>query len=143
MDVRRSGLQLVIVRKRITYTGGAGAGAVGSVAIFTISAGGAALITITARCATSLTGATATIALGVTGNTSLLIAATTATGITTSAPHWTSITPATGGIAVPAAMKDIQIDASILNTIAVAGVSGGVIDYTLMYVPLIAGTVFT
>lgn len=134
---------MFVVRKRITYTGGAGAGQSGSpVPIFTISSGGSAWVSIGAHVATSLTGATATIALGVTGSTSLFIAATTATGLTTSAANWVDATPDAAGIAVPAALKDIQVDADIINTIATANVTGGVIDYVLMYVPVTPGTTF-
>jgi len=140
MDLRRNGLQMVVVRKRITFTGAAGAGAVGSVTIFTMSSGGAALIGfITAHVQTSLTGASATIALGVTGSTGLFIAATTATGLTTAAANWIDTTPDAAGVALPAAMKDIQIDASIINTIATQNVTGGVIDYTIGYIPIVPG----
>ena len=68
---------LTHVRKTVTFTGGAGAGAVGSVAVFTIT--GRVWVDVTGLsvfCTTDLVdaggGSPATLALGVTGNTSLL-----------------------------------------------------------------------
>lgn len=120
-------------RKTMTYVNGAGTGATGTVALFTVT--GAVLIQrIVARCTTSLTGASATITLGVTGNTALFIAATTATGIT-SALIWTSTSPATGGVAIPALMKDVIVNANISNTVAVANITGGVVVYEVDWLP--------
>ena len=71
-----------VVRKTITFTGAANLGAVGAVPLFTIT-GKVIVLSISGLCTVNLTEAapTATLALGVTGSTSLFIAATTATGI--------------------------------------------------------------
>lgn len=120
----------------MTYTGAAGAGAAGSVSLFTVT--GMVLIEkIIARCTTLLTesGATATIALGVTGNTGLFIAATDAVNIDAN-ELWVDTAPDTGGIQIPALMKDVAIVADIINTIAAADVTAGVIEYVVLWRPL-------
>lgn len=129
------------VVKTQTYTGGAGAGLAASVVtLFTIT-GQVQVVGISAYCTTLLTesGATATIALGVTGSTSLFIAATNAVDIDAN-EFWIDTTPDAAGIAVPAAGKDIIIDGNIINTVAVTNVTAGVIRYVVYYVPLSSGS---
>lgn len=122
-----------------TYANTAGNGAIGAVTLFTVT-GEVLIAYLTAFCTTSLTGATATITLGVTGKatvaqTPLFIAATTATGIT-SGLFWVDTAPDANGIAVPAALKDIVITDNILNDVAVADLTGGVIRYDCYWLPL-------
>jgi hypothetical protein len=122
--------------KTMTFTGAAGLGAIGNVPLFTVT--GTVLIEkITAVCLTTLVGATATLALGVTGATALLIAATTATTITGNL-IWSSATPSTGGVAVPAAMEDTVINANIVGTVATAAITAGVIRFDVVWRPLSA-----
>lgn len=125
--------------KTITFTGAAGAGAVGTVALWTIAGVVEVVSGPFARCTTSLTGATATVALGITGQTSLWIGATTATGITTSAEWWLSTTPTAAGILVPAALKEVVIDANVIITVATAAVASGVMTFDCFYRPLSSG----
>ena len=94
MDVMSPSLR---ARKTITFTGAANLGAIGAVPLFTLT-GQAIIDRIVARCTTDLAGATATLALGVTGSTSLLIGATTATGID-NGMFWLSTSPTANGLA--------------------------------------------
>lgn len=128
------------VIKTMTYATGAGTGTAGTpVPLFTIT-GQVQVVGLSAFCTTLLTesGATATIALGVTGATTLFVAATNAVDIDAN-EFWVDTTPDAAGIAVPAAGKDIVINADIINTIAVANVTAGVIRYVVYYVPLSSG----
>lgn len=122
--------------KTITFDGNAGTGAIGNVPIFTVT--GQVLLHIMAPLATvTLAGATATLALGVTGNTALLIGATTATTIT-SGLLWTSTTPATGGAAAPAALTNVIVAANVVGTVATAAITAGAIRFDGLWLPLSA-----
>lgn len=118
----------------VTFTGAAGAGAVGSVALFTVT-GEVLVEKLVPICTTDLAGATATIALGVTGSTALFIAATVATDIDTG-EFWVDTAPDPNGVAVPAALKDVAITDNIIATVAVANITGGVLRFDVLWRPL-------
>jgi len=125
--------------KSITFTGAADLGAVGNVPLFTVT-GEVLVVMLIPFCTTLLTEAlaTATLALGVTGSTSLFIAATTATGIDAN-EFWVDATPDANGIAIPAALKDIAITDNIVGTVgggAGRDVNAGVIRFDLFWLPL-------
>ena len=130
--------QPVFATKTVTFTGAANLGAVGNVPLFTIT-GQVQIVKISGYVTTNLAGATATIALGVTGATSLLIAATTATSMLTTAAFWVSTTPTANGIALPAALQNILIETNIVGTVATAAISSGVLRLDVEYKPLSAG----
>lgn len=130
---------LKFAQKTITFDGNSGTGAVGSVPIFTIT-GQVEVALIVPICTTTLTGASATLALGVTGNTTGFIGATTATGITTSARIWMSTSPTANLLAVPSALKDVVIESNIIGTVATAAVSGGAIQFNVYYLQLSPGS---
>lgn len=128
------------VVKTMTFAGGAGTGAVGNVPLFTVT-GRVLIVAIVPSCTTTLTGATATLALGVTGNTALFIAATTATDIA-AGDIWVDATPTeANGVALPAALKDIALhdDDEIVGTVAVAAITGGVLEVVVEWIPLSSG----
>ena len=129
-------LDLRYVSKSITFNGAAGTGAVGAVPIFTVT-GEVLICVLVPFCTTDLTeGApTATLALGVTGSTSLFLAATTATAIDAN-EFWITTTPPANGFALPAAFKDIAITDNIIGTVATQSVASGVIRFDLWYLPL-------
>lgn len=126
----------LFARKTATFTGAAGAGAVGSVALFTVT-GEVLIERLVPFCSTLLTEAapTATLALGVTGSTSLFVAATNATDIDAN-EFWIDTTPDANGIAVPAALKDIAITDNIIGTVAAQNVTAGVIRFDVYWRPL-------
>jgi len=141
MKLSRAGLPaLQFARKTLTFTGGAGAGLSGSaITLFTIT-GMVSVSLIVGRCTTSLTSAGGgTLALGVTGSTTLFIAATTGTSLTTTNMIWMSATPTAAGLAAPAAVKDIVITANIIGTVAAADITAGVLEFDVYYLPQSAG----
>lgn len=120
--------------KTITFDGTAGLGAQGAVPIFTVT-GEVVIEELVPFCSTNLTGATATIALGVTGSTALFIAATTAEDIDAN-EFWVSTTPNANGVAIPAALKQTVITDNIIGTVATADVTAGVISFYIKWRPL-------
>jgi hypothetical protein len=128
-----------VVRKTITFAGTAGVGAVGAVPLFTIT-GKVLVLSISGFCTVDLTEAapTATLALGVTGSTSLFIGATTATGIDVG-EFWVSTTPTAIGIALPAGLQNMLINADIIGTVAAQAIPTGAIEMTVWYRPISLG----
>lgn len=128
---------MVTVHKSITFTGAAGLGLAGTaVPMFTVT-GEVLIVAIVGVCTVDLTEAapTATIALGVTGNTALFIAATTSTGVD-AGEFWVSTTPTANGIALPAAVKDVAITDDVVITPATQNTNGGSIRLDVVYIPL-------
>ena len=122
--------------KTLTFTGGAGLGAVGAVPLMTVT-GAVNVSLITGFVTTDLTvAAGATLALGVTGSTSKFIAATDASTLLTTAPIWLSTTATAAALAIPAACKDIMIAANIIGTVGVDAISAGVMVFVVYWLPL-------
>ena len=119
----------------MTFDGTAGLGAVGSVALFTVT-GEVLIKSISAFCTTLLTEAmaTATLALGITGSTGLFVAATNAVEIDAN-EWWVTTTPTANGIALPAACKDILITDNIIGTVGAQAVDSGVLRIDVEWRP--------
>lgn len=126
------------VTKSITFTGAANLGAVGAVPLYTVT-GEVLVVALIPRCETNLgeAAATATLALGVTGSTSLFIGATNAVDIDAD-EFWVDTSPDAAGVALPAALKDIAITADIIGTVAAQAVNAGVLEFVLYWLPLSA-----
>ena len=122
------------VEKLVTFTGAAGLGDQGAVPIFDV-AGVVIIDRIVPVCEADLVGASATLALGVTGATTLLIGATTATDID-DGDYWISTAPASLGLAIPAALKEVAIAADVIGTVATADVTAGAIRFCCWYTPV-------
>ena len=119
--------------KTIEFTGAAGLGAIGLVPVFTVT--GAVFITfLGCKCTTSLTGATATVSLGVAGNVAELIALTTATDIDAN-DVWRNATPDVG--AGPAIINQ-QVVLSIAIDVLTAAVATGVLTFGCYWHPMIS-----
>ncbi|KKN32291.1 hypothetical protein LCGC14_0815330 [marine sediment metagenome] len=128
--------------KTITFTGGAALGVAGTaVPIFTVT-GEVLIVILTAFCTSDLTegGGTAQISLGVVGNVTLFVSAGQPIDIDVN-EYWTTANPsAAGGIAVPAAMKDILLinGADIIADPTTDDTTGGVIDFMTLWRPVSA-----
>ncbi len=123
-----------LLSKTQTFDGTANNGAIGAVPLFTVT--GVVLIErILPNCKTNLAGATATLALGVTGSTALFIAATTGTNILATT-LWVDTGPDVGGIAIPAALQNVAVKADIIGTVATAALTGGVIQFDVLWRPI-------
>lgn len=124
--------------KSVTYVAG-GTGANGTAtALFTVT-GEIIVVALVPFCSTSLeeSAGTPSLALGLVGNTALFLGATTATAID-SGKFWLDTTPAeVGGIAIPAALKEIAITANIQCLVGgTNNISAGVIRYDILWLPL-------
>ena len=75
--------------------------------------------------------------MGVNNDTNLFVAATTATDVDSN-DFWFDATPAeVGGMALPAALKDIAINDRISCTVGGTNhISSGVIEYTVYWLPI-------
>jgi len=120
------------VEKTVTFADVAGQGATGTVALFTVT--GMILGRLIAQCTTELAGATATLAVGATGNTAGIIAQTTATDID-AGEIWRGTTPDIG-IVESVNIKEWVLSQSIFATVATAAITSGVIKFVLCYYPL-------
>jgi hypothetical protein len=128
--------RLLRATKTITFTGAANLGAVGNVPLFTVT-GEVLVLYIAGFCSVDLVGATATLALGVTGSTALFIAATTATDVD-AGDIWVDTAPDPNGVALPAALKEIEITDNIVGTVAVADITGGAVRVDAWWLPMSA-----
>ncbi len=122
------------VEKLITFDGSAGLGDQGAVPIFDVT-GVAIIDRLVPVCEADLVGASATLALGVTGATTALIAATTATDID-DGDYWLSNAPAALSLAIPAGLKDIVVAADVIGTVGTADVTAGAIRFCCWYTPV-------
>ena len=125
----------------VTFTGASGLGAAGTTTTFFTTTGEVLILYIVPFVVLTLTqsGATPTLALGVTNATGLFIAATTATALATG-EFWTESTgggTAEAGIAVPAALKDILISSNIIGTVGgTLNIDGGTLRLDVYWRPL-------
>lgn len=123
------------VIKTVTFDGGAGSGAVGIVNLFTVTGG--VDVSIEAFCTTLLTeaGATATIEVGIAGNTAFIIAQTDAVDIDAN-EIWHDATPDSTIELTSDASKEVTIHGSdIIATIGAQNVTAGVIIFSMLYTP--------
>lgn len=102
--------------------------------LFTVT--GTVMVVVFGHCKTDLAGASATIEVGVAGNTAGIIAQTTGTDIDAT-EVWRDATPA---VLVEALNDPLVIvgGGDIIETVATANLTGGVIDYYCLWFPLSA-----
>ena len=121
-------------RKVITLSDGVGTGAVGTVAIATVTE--QVLITyMSVFCTTSLTGATATVELGVAGNTAGLIAQTTGTDIDAN-DWWQDASPE---VKISGSIVNQNVAGDIILTVGTAAVTAGVLEFVFFWRPIQTG----
>ncbi len=123
------------VSKTVEFDGAAGSGAVGTVALFTVT--GNVAFRILAYCTEDLvSGGGGTCEVGVAGNTPGLIAQTTATAID-NGEIWYNNTPVAGVTAVTnIAQYVIANGADIILTVGTGDVTDGTITFDLYFTPL-------
>ena len=133
----------VVVTKTITFDGGTTNG-IGDengtgdpFTIFTVT--GNVLLKVFGVCTTDLVGTNATVEVGVTGNTAVSIALTTATTIDVN-EVWRSNTPDVGAIAYSNITQFIVANGlDIIGNVKTANITAGVIDFIGVYIPLSEG----
>ena len=142
-SLQKAGLVPTTLRGAITYVAGT-TGAIGSTTLFTVT-GDVRITSLSAKCTTDLTSAgLPTWSLGVTGSTALFVMGMTdATGW--DAGEWAQ--PATQDYGVGGGTTDFawdvnnnclqpSISANIIQTIATATITGGVVRWYVSYIPL-------
>lgn len=118
------------VTKSITYLT-ATTGAVGTATLFTVT--GTVAVRVFGYCTADLTGAGATVEVGIAGNTAAIIAQTTGTNID-SAEFWNTATPVTVGSF--SSTNLLLKDTNIIQTIATAAVDTGALTYFCIWAPV-------
>lgn len=121
----------LIESKARAYTGAAGLGAAGASTLFTVT--GTVIVSVFAVCSENLAGDTATIEIGIAGNTAALIAQTTATEIDNN-EVWVDTAPAT--VEAPIADKIIGAGQDIIETIATADITDGTLTFYCLWHPV-------
>ena len=122
----------ITATKSITYVAGT-TGATGATTLFTVT--GCVAVRVFGVCSTLLeeTGATATLEIGIAGNTAALIVQTTGTAIDAN-EVWIDTAPAT--IEALPAFSIIGAGQDIIQTIAGNTVSAGVLTYYCVWAPI-------
>lgn len=108
--------------------------------VFEVS--GDVLVRVFGVCTTDLTGANATLELGISGATAKLIAQTTGTNID-KGEHWTSATPAAGLDMADLPQFALSDGQDIIETAATANITAGNIYYVCIWYPLTPGSKVT
>ncbi len=121
-----------VATKTITYVT-ANTGATGSTTLFTVT--GTVQVQVFAVCSVDLTGAAATLEVGITANTAAVIAQTLGTTIDTG-EIWYGAAPPTVGV-LPASL--ILSGTNILQLIGTHTVDAGVLQYFCIWTPLSQG----
>lgn len=117
--------------KTLTFDG-TSVGDVGTDLVFNVT-GRVLLKHLQAFCSTGLTGATATIELGVAGNTAGLIAQATATDLIAN-EYWNDATPT--DLLTAGALTDLCVASDVILTVGTAAVTAGVIEFSALWVPM-------
>lgn len=132
------------VSKTVAFTGAAGAGAVGTVALFTVS--GEVSFKIVAYCTVDLVSAGGgTAEVGVTGNTAAVIAQTTGTDLD-AGDIWYDNTPVAGVATYDATNFPVFIDVNgsdIILTVGTGDITAGTIVFKLFYNAITANSSVT
>ena len=127
-----------LVRASVTFAAG-GTGAAGTATALFAVTGEVLIVSLVPFCTTNLTesAGTPTLALGVVGNTAILLGATTATAID-AGKFWLDTSPAEdGAVAIPAALLDIAVTANIQCLVGgTNNISAGVIELTCYWKPI-------
>lgn len=114
-----------------TYTGAAGLGAQGASTLFTVT--GVVLARVFGYCTVDLASTTGTIEVGVSGNTAGLIAQTTASAIDVG-EFWLDTGPSASELLT--SNPRVIYNATIIETIATADVTGGALTYYCLWRPI-------
>lgn len=123
------------VTKAMTLDGGAGSGAVGTVALFTVT--GDVIVRVVAVCETSLEDAsTGTISVGIAGSTASILPVTTASDIDAT-DIWHDTSPDSGIETLSTIREYIVSNGSdIFATVAVDSIDSGKINFYCFWTPL-------
>ena len=120
-----------VFRKSFTFTDASGSGAVGTVAVGTVT-GSILFHHLTARVLTTLVGA-ATLEMGTAGNTAALIAQVADATDLADGDFWIG---ATSPANVAAAILDMSVEQNIIMTVGSTAITAGKIEVVGFWLPL-------
>ena len=125
--------------KTVAFDGGAGSGAVGTVALFTVT--DSVFVHVVAICTENLTeaGATATVEVGIAGITAGLISQTNAVNID-NGEVWLDNSPAAMEVYSSIGGAFIAGGANIILTVGAQNVDDGTLDFYCFWTPLETGS---
>lgn len=119
--------------KQVAFTGAAGLGAVGTVNLFTVT--GTVLVSVFAVCSENLAGATATLEIGISGNTQGVIPQVTATDVDDG-----EILVSGGGLGtvenLSAESKVLTGGTDVIATVGTADITDGTLTFYCLWRPL-------
>ncbi len=120
--------------KEITLTGASGVGAIGTVALFTVT--GTVIARVIAVCSTNVAGASATLEVGTSTGTAGLIAQTTGTDID-AGEIWHDASPDAGNELSSVGVENIIANGdNIIMTVGAANATGGVLKFFVVWKPV-------
>ena len=121
--------------KTVTFDGGVGSGAQGTVLVFTVT-GQVEIGAMVPRSLVTPVGTGGTLVLGTAGTINLFVASTVGTTMT-GGKFW--LPSIVDELALPAALKEIILDGNIILTIGVHDLSAGSLRFDILWRPLSAG----
>ena len=133
--------QIMTITKTITFTGGAGAGAIGQVPVFSFS-GLVHCVKLIPYCTVDLVSSGGTISLGHSLTVNALIAVTTASTVD-AGMYWLTATPNNKFITIPALLFNAIYKASMTIDVLTADVTAGTLVFYMEYYPIVPGAVVT
>lgn len=127
----------IVASKAITFTGAANLGATGTINLFTTT--GQVLIALIAVAGTTPVGASATIAVGISGSTARYLPQQTATNIT-AGKTWDITGLVAAGTAPNTTPNQVSFNTEVvIATIATANITAGQLTFYAFWRPLTAG----
>ena len=139
MSSVEQGLRTQWLKKTITFTGGAGAGATGQVTVATPT-GHVFVKKIIPVCTTSLgSGGAPTLSLGHAASVAALIAATVALNID-AGQYWLSATPGVTLLALPSGLQSFLCSTPITADVLIADITSGVLVFEIEYESINGGS---
>ena len=128
--------------KTVTFAGGAGTGAIGTVSLFTVT--GSALVNLACVCTSNLVGqAGATVEVGIAGSTATIIAQTVAANVD-AGEIWHDNSPDSDIEAAGVLASYIVAGgADIILTVGTGNVSTGALSFQAWWTPITAGASVT
>lgn len=124
--------QFGVAEKIVTFSNATGKGAVGTVAVATVT--GHVEMAVIAVCSTNMAGTSATIELGTSATTAGLIAQTTATNLIAN-EIWHDATPDASVELSTVILRKIVSD-DVIVTVASAAATGGVVKFVILWSPI-------
>lgn len=123
----------LITKKAQTFSNVAGSGAIGTVALFTVT--GVVYVQMVGFCNTSITGA-ATLEIGVTGSTAVVLAQIADASTLTAGKLYADATPAAFKAISATVPPKVIVTTNIFATVGSANITAGQVDFYCIWNPI-------